>query len=719
MNEEQGLVTHDRSAWTARFFSRLHRYRNLLRRRWWVLLVCTGLALAAMAGYIRVAPVEYVSAGQMIVSMRLNIQQGSLYSEDLNNFLGTQAQLMHGSQVLQRAQARVSSENPGLLSKTPMLDVSVLPRTTIFVLRATGENPQYTRLFLQACMEEYITLKKEMAERTSSTTIAGMTDQMLRLEPQLQKCDDELQSFLATNDAALLQEATGVGSYLSVLYQQMATARSEYALLQSMTLDQNLLLEQDRTPAVMGGGGGGAAAGASSAGGLLVNAGLAEQSGLFAPNTIGMEYLTIKQQILLLEAQTNRYAAYLKPKHPQMTALSRELEELEQMLDIYKQQSVEQLDAKKSAMALQITNLENQTKQWGAENLELSRKSAQYARLKAKSDRIQSLYDSLLATLQTLDVNKDISPETVTIYEAAVDLGPDKTLVKKGSIISSVIGLVFGVVMLLLLDRVDDRLNSFTELEELFDEDVLGQIPRERKPPRGGTMPFVQADDQRHPFIESYRNLRSSLLYMAQTGARPHTLLVTSSIPNDGKSMTAANLAITLAMGGARVLLVDADLRKGNLSHRFNIKADGGLFEVLSQGKDWRSLTKETTVANLRLLPRGATTQRSSEFFIAPVMDKFLKETIKEYDYVLIDTAPVMAADDVTSLAPLVDGVIFVIRAEHTSARVARAALDMLYQRKARVLGVVFNSVRTTGSDYYYYYRYRDYYKSDPVKPAK
>jgi succinoglycan biosynthesis transport protein ExoP len=318
-----------------------------------------------------------------------------------------------------------------------------------------------------------------------------------------------------------------------------------------------------------------------------------------------------------------------------------------------------------------------------------------------------------------LDVNKDISPETVTIYEPAVDIGPDKTLVKKGLTIAPVVGLVLGVVMLLLLDRVDDRLNSFTELEELFDEDVLGQIPRERKPARGGVMPFVQADDQRHSFIESYRNLRSSLLYMAQTGTRPHTLLVTSSVPNDGKSMTAANLAIMLAMGGARVLLVDADLRKGSLRSRFNIEAEAGLFEVLSQGKDWRSVVKETAVANLRLLPRGATTQRSSEFFIGPVMVKFLQESIKEYDYVLIDTAPVMAADDVTSLAPLVDGVIFVIRAEYTSARVARAALDMLYQRKARVLGLVFNSVRATASDYYSYYRYRDYYKTGPTKPAK
>jgi capsular exopolysaccharide synthesis family protein len=718
MNEEQGLVTHDRSAWTARFFSRLHRYRNLFRRRWWVPVVCTGLALAAMAAYIRYAPMQYVSSGSMIVSIRLNIQQGSLYSEDLGNFLGTQAALMQGSEVQQRAHDRVASQNPGLLSQPVLLNVSVLPRTTIFVLRATGENPEYAKVFLQACMEEYVNKKKEMAERTSTTTISGLTDQMLRLEPQLQKCDDQMQAFLGTNDAALLQEASGVGNYLAVLYQQMATAQSQYALLQSMTLDQNLLLEQDRTPALMGAGSG-VQAGASSGSGLLVNAGLGEQSGLFAANTIGMEYLTIKQNILLLKAELDRYTGYLKPKHPQMIALNREIDRLAQMLDIYRQQSVEQLDAKKSAMALQITNLDNQTRQWGAQNLELSRKSAQYARLKAKSDRIQSLYDSLLATLQTLDVNKDISPESVTIYEPASDAHPDRTLVKKGLTIAGVIGLVLGVVMLLLLDRVDDRLNSFTELEELFDEDVLGQIPRERKPARGTTLPFVQSDDQRHSFIESYRNLRSSLLYMAQTGTRPRTLLITSSVPNDGKSMTAANLAIMLAMGGSRVLLVDADLRKGNLHNRFSIKADAGLFEVLSQGTDWRSLARETAVANLRLLPRGATTQRSSEFFIGPVMNKFLQETIKEYDYVMIDTAPVMAADDVTSLAPLVDGVIFVIRAEHTSARVARAALDMLYQRKARVLGLVFNSVRATASDYYSYYRYRDYYKTDPAKPDK
>ncbi len=134
-----------------------------------------------------------------------------------------------------------------------------------------------------------------------------------------------------------------------------------------------------------------------------------------------MEYLTIKQQILLLKADQQRFAKYLKPKHPEMVQLAQQIDRLEQMLDIYREQSVEQLEAKKSALGLQITNLENQTKQWGSENLELNRKSAQYDRLKARSDRIQSLYDSLLASLETLDVNKDIGPESVTVYEPATD----------------------------------------------------------------------------------------------------------------------------------------------------------------------------------------------------------------------------------------------------------------------------------------------------------
>ena len=464
-----------------------------------------------------------------------------------------------------------------------------------------------------------------------------------------------------------------------------------------MTLDQSLLLERAQSPQTP-----------STYGIANNNVNMDSQ---IAPNMIGTEYLTVKQQILLLQADRNRYAEFLKPKHPQMVALDQEIAKLGRVLDIYRAQSVEQLDARKSALALQIQNLEAQTRQRGKENLEISRKASAYARLKAKADRVQALYDQLLATMQTLDVNKEISPESVTIYQPASEGFPDTTKFKKGLTMAGLLGLVLSLGILFMLDRVDDRMNSFVELEELFDEDVLGQIPRERKVGKNVIIPALQAEDQRHPFVEAYRNLRSSLLYMTHTEPRPRTLLITSSVPDDGKSMTATNLAITMATGGSRVLIVDADLRKGTLHGRFNIPNETGFSEVFLGGTDWRSAVKETIYPNLHLLPRGATTQRSSEFFIGSAMEKFLKESAQEYDYVLIDTAPVMAADDVTSLAPRVDGVIFVIRAEYTSSRVAHASLNMLYQRKAKVLGLVFNSVHVSTGGYYAYYRYQDYHK--------
>ena len=705
-------MTHDRPAWTARFFAKVHRYRNMLLTRWWVLVVCIGVAVAMATAYIRVAGPEYVSIGQMIVNVKLNIEQGAFYTEDFNNFLGTQAALMQGTEVIQRAHDRVASQNPNLPSYPVTVEVNVVPKTTIFMLTATGDNPAYTKAFLQACMEEYISLKKEMLTHTSDTTIAGLTDQMLQLEPVMQKYDDEITTFLSTNDAALLQEASGVQNYLAILYQQMASAQSQYEMLQSMDLDQNILLEQNQMPLIsmmMGSAQGNGVMGNNGSSSTTVGAGN-QYSSYFGASTIGMEYLSIKQQILMLKADQEHFAQYLKPKHPEMMQLSEQLERLQRMSDIYRDQNGEELDAQKKALALQITNIQNQVHDWGKQNLELMRKSNQYDRLKAKSDRIQSLYDSLLGTMETLDVNKDISPETVTIYEPATDAAPDANLPKKRFILASVLGLFLGLAVLMIMDRVDDRMNTFTELQDLFEEEVLGQIPLERETRKSGSLPLLQLDDKRHPFVEAYRNLRSSLLYMAETGTRPHTLLVTSSVPNDGKSITTANLAITLAMGGSRVLLVDADLRKGNLHNRLGVKVDTGFSEALMQNTDWRKAVKPTSVANLSLLPRGGTTQRGSELFIGPVMDQFLKDSIKEYDYVLIDTAPVMAADDVTSLAPRVDGVIFVVRAEYTSSRVARAALDMLYQRKARVLGLVFNSVSVATGDYYYYYRYHDYY---------
>jgi Mrp family chromosome partitioning ATPase len=118
----------------------------------------------------------------------------------------------------------------------------------------------------------------------------------------------------------------------------------------------------------------------------------------------------------------------------------------------------------------------------------------------------------------------------------------------------------------------------------------------------------------------------------------------------------------------------------------------------------WASLVRPTEVSNLWLLPCGKQSEADGELFMSAAITEFLEEAGTGYDFVIIDTPPVMAADDATSLAPRIDGVLFVLRAGHTSARVARAALDLLYLRKTRVLGLLFNAVRPGNADYYYHY---------------
>ena len=703
MNEQPTTATPpalpDRPTRTAHFYARLDRYKSLFARRWWIPFLCVGLGVMAAGTWIRYAPSRFVSVGRMIVNIKLSIPEGSVYTEELSNFLGTQAALMQSGVVFNRAMTRLSALKPEQTPSPVELKVSVSPKTTIFVMRATGEDPEYTRVFLQACMEEYIKLKREMRTQTSDTTLAGLMEQVLQLEKELRKADEESVAFQSTNSVVLLQEqGNSAGTHLALLNRQLSAMKSEHQLLQTLTLEQNLERQQKNAAALPGDD--------------LLNSGTPPK---FTTYSTDSEYFKAKQQIMLLKAQQQELGQYLRPKHPKMVTLSEEISQRERVLDLFRQQSLEQLESRKNSLAMQIQNMEKEVQQWETRTLDISKKTAEFQRIKSNSQRIQAVYDRLLATMQTLDVNKDITPESVTIMEKASMALPERPRLSRTMLIGALLGLGFSLVILMLLDRLDDRLNSVTELGELFDETVLGQIPREKPAGRKGELALIQPDDARHSFVEAYRNLRSSLLYMAESGKRPRTILVTSSIPNDGKSLTAANLAITLANAGSKVLLVDADLRKGILHSRFAVPSHPGVFEVLAERLDFAQAVRPTTIPNLSVLARGQTTLKSSELFLGPATDEFLNKAASRYDFVMLDTAPVMAADDVTSLAPHLDGVIFVVRAQHTSARVARAALDLLYQRKVRVLGLVFNAVRTSSGDYYYYYKYKDYYKPYPT----
>src|ERR1043166_6362486 len=677
---EQGLnPAHERDAWRGRFLSRLHRFNNLCAAKWRIPLITVTIGLALEGTLWRLEKPLFVSIGRMIMGIKIAVTEASVYSEELSNFLGTQQALMTSSTVQTRAHTRVAAAKPDLPDQRVSVKVQIIPKTTIFVLTATGEERDYTQAFLDALMQEFVNYKNEMRAKTSGQTLQGLTEEVIRIEKDLNSAESELAAFRSTNSVVLSQEqGNSAANYLAALNQKLASLRSEHELLQLLSLDQNLERRQQAGDSL-----------------TLPSAGDGnEKSGTGnATDRTDTEYFKAKQQVLLLKAEQKELAQDLRPKHPKMIALSVDIARRERLLEIFRQQSADQLESKKSSLALQIQNLERDIKEWDAKTLEISRKMAEDQRLKGNVQRLQALYERLSGTMKTVETSAPINPESVTISEVASEAQLTKTPLSRKLLLGALGGIVAGFLILFVLDRLDDRMNSFSELQDLFDEPVLGQIPREKSGSESGGGLLVVAEDTRHAFVEAYRNLRSSLLYIAESGTRPRTVVVTSSVPGEGKSATSANLAITLANSGSRVLLVDGDLRKGVLHELFGIAPEPGFSEVLSPGPPGPQPIRSTKVANLWLLPRGQVTHRSSELFINASTGKFLQEIAIQYDYVLVDTAPVMAADDVTSLAPKLDGTIFVVRADYTSARLARAALDLLYQRQVKVIGLVFNAV--------------------------
>jgi capsular exopolysaccharide synthesis family protein len=254
-------------------------------------------------------------------------------------------------------------------------------------------------------------------------------------------------------------------------------------------------------------------------------------------------------------------------------------------------------------------------------------------------------------------------------------------------------------------------------LEQLFDQPVLGQIPlvksKNKKMP-----PILQADDPRYPLVESYRSLRSALLYKDAVKGElpdpPKSIVIASAYPADGKSTTAANFAITMAHAGARVLLIDADLHRGVLHQCFSKAISPGLADVFAGKCAWPDAVVETDVPNLFLLPRGVVPRQSGNLFARS--GKFLSDVAGKYDCCIFDSAPVMMSDDVLSLAPHADALLLVIRAGFTSGRVAKAAMDLLRLRHVNLAGLVFNAVPPNAGDYYNY-RSKEYYPQ--YEPAK
>ena len=295
------------------------------------------------------------------------------------------------------------------------------------------------------------------------------------------------------------------------------------------------------------------------------------------------------------------------------------------------------------------------------------------------------------------------SPVVVNILTpAVVPTAPVVPNTKLNLVLGLLVGLALGFAIALLIEVLDTRIRGEHHLRQLTDVPVLGGIAFDKQTPK---RPLIVQSAPRSPRAEAFRSLRTNLQFLDVEGG-PRTFVVTSSIPAEGKSTTAANLAIVMAQSGLRVLLIDADLRSPSVAEVFGIEGAVGLTDVLIGRARLSDVIQQWGVKNLGLLPAGATPPNPSELLGSQSMAALLRTVEKEFDAVLIDGPPLLPVTDSALLAKQVRGTLVVVAAGRTHRGQLAGALEALRSVDARVSGLVLTMLPTKGPDSYQYGRY-------------
>jgi capsular exopolysaccharide synthesis family protein len=223
--------------------------------------------------------------------------------------------------------------------------------------------------------------------------------------------------------------------------------------------------------------------------------------------------------------------------------------------------------------------------------------------------------------------------------------------------------------------------------------------------------------DSRSPLAESYRHLRTSVL-LSTAGRAPRSLLVTSSLPGEGKTTTAVNTAVSLAQTGASVVLIDADMRRPRLRSIFGLSDRPGLSSILSSDvsrEDMLAMIAKDEVTGLHVLTSGPIPPNPAELLGSAQMRHLMTMLQAEFTHVVVDSPPVNSFTDGVLISSMVDGVLLVVHGGKSSRNVVRRSRQLLHDVGAKVFGVVLNNVNLQSNDYYYYQRYyaSNYYKGD------
>lgn len=424
----------------------------------------------------------------------------------------------------------------------------------------------------------------------------------------------------------------------------------------------------------------------------------------------------LKSQIAEQQREKVRLAERYGDKWPALIQSTNKLTELQRQLDVETSRALQTVKNDYETALLEEQTYSKNLDAAKADVQDLSRKSVDYNVMEREAQSNRQVYQSLLQRANELRVSSNSRQNNVRVVDRAeVPKAPMAPTGRRTWLMAVAVGLVLSIAVAFGLDYMNDTIKTPEDVTQRLKLPFLGLVPAVR----GDKHPVLASSHVPHDFGESFRSLRTSLISKYPSDGTK-IVVVTSAQPLEGKTTTAANIAMALAFGGSRVLLIDADMRRPGLHRPLRLTNDRGLSQILVGQARVRDVIQRTVDPNLLAITAGKTPPNPSELLASERMKTLLTNLAHgPFDWIIVDTPPVLAVTDAVVLAPLVSGVTFVVGAEMTRRRLAERAIETVMQARPKYAAVVLNKVDFARNKYYYsrYYghQYKNYYAEAAV----
>jgi polysaccharide biosynthesis transport protein len=571
------------------------------------------------------------------------------------------------------------------------LEVETIPNTRMIEIRYINPDPKFSAAVVNAYINAYV--EQNIKTKFDSTMQAAdwLSKQLADLQIKVESSQQKLVEYERAH------EIVGTDEKKNVVMTKLDQVNSELTIAENDRIQKQALY-------------------------TYAKSGNAEMLAAVVQNPLAQK---LREQEADLKSQHAQLSAQFGPQYPKVIEINNRMQQVEKLIDAEVQKSVGRLQTDFLASQKREEMLRAAFEKQKQEANTLSQDSIQYSILKRDADSNRNIYEGLLQKLKEAGIEAGLRSSNIRIVDyARAPGGPYKPDVPRNMWLAVLIGLTGGIALAFAVEAMDNTVRTVEQAESISQVPSLGMIPLATAASeqtaygrkflnKGSNKPSTAALSLNDPvaharpksqIAETYRAVRTSIL-LSSMGRPPKTILVTSALPQEGKSVTSVNTAIVLAQQGSRVLIIDADLRRPTIHKHLRVPVVGGLSRVLTGTADIeKAIVPWPKLPQLHVLPAGPHPPHPAELLSSQAMRDLLEKLKDRYDHILIDTPPVLSVTDAVLLSVQVDSVLLVLRSGRTTKMALRRACDLLFQVGARLTGVIVNGVDLRSPDYYYYY---------------